>query len=139
MKAKNGRGPATATRLLLFMVAKKATKSRTKQPTTKKSATATSGNRTAPDPRKVREALVNAVLKNSEKLMNALIQAAQAGNYLPIKYLFEFAGISEPIPDGDADAEAGAKARSPAEILLGAGQNRPTKTENPARQETPEA
>lgn len=83
----------------------------------------------------VRERLAGKVLKEADDIIDKVIEAAKTGNYLPTKFLFEFAGIMEPIPRPDAEAEAQNRARSLAELLLDALQNGPKDTP----QETPAA
>jgi hypothetical protein len=85
------------------------------------------GERKSPDPRQVRQEMVDTALKSGKEVVVAVIEEAKKGNYLPFKALFEFANIWEPLPE--ADTEAAARARSLAEILLEAAQE----TAAPAR------
>ena len=87
-------------------------------------ATKTAGST---NPREVRRDMVNSVLEGAREIIDEVIAEAKKGNYLPAKFLFEFAGIAEPFPD--ADDEAAARRRSLAEVLLQAVQgNTLTKT-----------
>jgi hypothetical protein len=87
------------------------------------------------DALEVRERLAGKVLAQAEDIIEKVIEAAKTGNYLPTKFLFEFAGIMEPITKQDSEAEAQNRARSLAEVLLEAAQNGP---KDPP-QETPAA
>jgi hypothetical protein len=75
------------------------------------------------DARAVRDRLVARILDNADEIVGGVTEAAKSGNYLPAKFLFEFAGIMEPAPKTDSEAEAQNRVRSLAEILLDAAQN----------------
>ncbi len=94
---------------------------KTQKPASKKKPKKRRSGGPPPDPRKLRTSLVNSVLRGGKEIIAAVLDEAKKGHYLPAKYLFEFAGIAEPLPD--IDAEATARVRSLAEILLNAVQN----------------
>jgi hypothetical protein len=89
-----------------------------KKPKAKAKAKATTTTPKRPDKHKVREQMEAAVLKNGKAVIEAVIKEAQKGGYLPAKYLFEFAGISEPLPETTAPAAPQVGALM--DILLGA-------------------
>ncbi len=60
--------------------------------------------------------MVNSVLRAARDIIQNVIVQAKQGNYQPAKFLFEFAGIAEPLPD--TDEAAAARQKSLAEILL---------------------
>ncbi len=70
---------------------------------------------------KLREELVHMILTSGKEIIKGVLGEAKKGNYLPAKYLFEFAGISEPLPELDADALA--RVKSLTEILFESVQN----------------
>jgi hypothetical protein len=57
-----------------------------------------------PDKRKLRAEMETAILKNSKNLMQAVIRQGERGNYLHVKYLLDFAGIQEPLPEPGTEA-----------------------------------
>lgn len=126
IESDRGRRAAARRRALSLMTRKRSTQSgmsAAKRDTGKTGAKpkSTGKGKKSLDARKVREELVNTVLKNGKPIMEAVVEEARKGNYLQAKYLFEFAQISEPLPEANSEAEA--KARSLADILLRATHN----------------
>jgi hypothetical protein len=134
------------------MATKKATrKTKARRAITKTSATKarrtttqTAARKAAPEqpnpgstgPRQVRSDLVNSVLEEARGIIGKVIEQAKKGNYLPAKYLFEFAGIAEPLPE--SDVEPAAPHPSLAEILLATLHGDPvTRIEGPHTERPP--
>ncbi len=80
-----------------------------------------------PKKAKLREELVAMILKSGKEIVKGVVGEAKKGNYLPAKYLLEFAGIAEPLAEMNADAMA--RVKSLAEILFDAVQNQKTSGE----------
>jgi hypothetical protein len=99
------------------MTAKKATK----KPSAKAADSCACGT---VDARAIRERLIARILNNADDIVGGVTEAAKSGNYLPARFLFEFAGIMEPAPPKtDSEVEAQNRVRSLAEILLDAAQS----------------
>lgn len=75
-----------------------------------------------PDAHAVRARLIASVLNEADAILRQVIEAAKTGNYLPAKFLFEFAGIMEPLPARDGEAETQARLRSLVDLLLDSAQ-----------------
>jgi len=73
---------------------------------------------TVVDKQKLRAQMEAAVLEKSQTVINAVIRQAEQGGYLPAKYLFEFAGIAQPLPATQATPGA-TSAGTLMDILLG--------------------
>jgi hypothetical protein len=78
----------------------------------------------AMDAHAVRARLIEKVLNDADAILGQVIEAAKTGNYLPAKFLFEFAGILEPLqkPEGEGEAETQARLRSLVDLLLDSAQ-----------------
>jgi hypothetical protein len=88
--------------------------------TKSRSHSAAGSSTSKPYARAVRERLVAKIFDKAEVIIDKVIESAEAGNYLPTKFLFEFACLADPAGDADAAAEALSRARSLAEILFDA-------------------
>ncbi|MFB3815898.1 MAG: hypothetical protein ACE14L_17480 [Terriglobales bacterium] len=120
---KNRRGAGDGGRAVVFMASKKARTSTTrKHNKSTKNSNRLKGGRT-PEKGNLREEMVNLVLRNGKDIIRKVIDEAMKGNYLPAKYLFEFAGLAEPQPETNEAAMA--RVKSLTEILLDAVQKQP--------------
>lgn len=75
-----------------------------------------------PDAHAVRTRLTASVLNEADDILKQVIEAAKTGNYLSAKFLFEFAGIMEPLPCPNGEAETQTRLRSLVDLLLDSAQ-----------------